>query len=1552
MVVEHKIIPNIDQYDNVDVYKKALETGSEADVAKAYVGMNKDIRDLEAALEKINDASDDPDSVETTAQRASIKRDAEKLMKKLNEIKLAFHRADLDRRKQDRIRTMPVATDEVAGAADAVDESFRRRDEANRKRRTASAAVEMPVKAVEPPASEYAKGFEPKGDEAVLQNGTAKEVRALLDRLNEEQKTAQKLLKGKGAENKKALAELRAQDPRAEKRIKDSVTTRRSMIERVSARLEEMGGDENEEVETEDRKDHATEVMESNDTRKISDQLVDHLDTLDAAEGKKQGEPDHSSNDETALQRAARVIKISSKQKAPKTRDEVVDAFARLKGSEGMSDRLRAIVRAGREGSKGTVKSRLEEMKASIKDKYEADAIKTAAKLVDDSVVLDTVNIDASNDKNIEPTKNDNPDVFDPTGKALVFDDATIEVRKEPVNAGAADSVVEVGDPKETNKSKEGGKKGWATRTQDYMSETVDLFFRKNFKGELVEEDDDLKKYDAGMTRAAAGLTLGITKAFISGGASYVGLKTPVDLLRWLYQRGYRNEEVKRLKEVLEKQLEEAEGVDVVKQRTEAMQKAISESKYIPKAKKEDLLRRLMEVKSQHDSSTSKTERAYTAKRDALLDEHVKTRVSGIRVIKESLNSLMFASGIAVGVLPVPGARVGSGVIFSSRAAAFTALSALERYQTVQTERASGTREGSLASEYISGGFSEWWKQLQGGDAQSKLGKVMNTTQAMTKLARGMAVGGMLMSGVARAAEPIDALLEMANNSLQDVAKNAVLSASEVSLQAAGTVLDYGNEQIVQPMAESISSLGSDEATEAADIGSGTEQSLALEQSTAQPRMPKEVAATRIGAAGEQVQVPEAPANEPVSATSNEASSVIMAVENKEAVESSVVAKHEERISSLVQDLKFVKQQDISESTKSLLIDHLAEAIKAAEQDGVMIDTKAINAQLGIVEALEAPDSISNPEEVTEQAPINYFETKSGQTTIDYKKVMDDISNTEKQEAASLFRSAGQSSSDVLKVRNMIAIYEHVLKDMEENGQTATPEYAFALEDYARRLTVVERDNTRTDFVKISEELKRNVFDKLNNLQAIESPGGGGGGGGGEGGTGSGGTEGPMVTETVSTGGAGGERSVSGSSGAGAKDLIEARKEISLGRINATEQLAGEHVVFSGDAVEVNPLMASDRSEVQSSDYKTVTSLLKVRPGDGKNVIAEDELFKLQEAVRLQAYAEYLGEKDAVTRFENFISNSLEKMDDSALEVDRSSIRATIDALKTDIATRYEGSIQEVRPLAIPETASTPESVGMPAEVAKAIGSNGKLKESELIPYLKASDIERAKDMFYVNVPRPGQYEKAAKLLAADIYALEQLEKAGLKDSVAYERILEETSERVLRLENVGKVVFNQEDPTFQKYFGDVIVPDQIEQLIVKLDDTHTRFEIMGDYGGDKGSVIFEYDERGKVVGLNKDELEIDPSPIKIRSLFTNPQGPVTEISKTQRGQLEAMQKIGRELLELAEIYDHMRDRNITGPEKDYVAKQMHGLIQQTNRQWEGRLRISLANPAVSRLFL
>lgn len=307
-------------------------------------------------------------------------------------------------------------------------------------------------------------------------------------------------------------------------------------------------------------------------------------------------------------------------------------------------------------------------------------------------------------------------------------------------------------------------------------------FFRKHFKGELVEkvekkEKDELKDVVDTMK------TFGVVT--LSALASVGGFKSVVDLPRWFFQKYYTKKEQNKIIRVLEmrtaieadeeelkKEFEENKErfpeafkeLDIrtfeqykehgresllIYEKKARLKEKVDQSKYLTPERKQELLTKLNSIVDSYAERNQELDKAAGEETAKFLSDYIETRVKGTTALKESLNTLLTASGLYV-----------------FRGLTYGAISVIERYKRIAKEkRIEGEKWGALERfrNVFIDGFKETYQGITFQTEGGKRVKAMSFVKASGTIMRVLGIGGMALSEFSSGdfGEHIDKMLDV-----------------------------------------------------------------------------------------------------------------------------------------------------------------------------------------------------------------------------------------------------------------------------------------------------------------------------------------------------------------------------------------------------------------------------------------------------------------------------------------------------------------------------------------------------------------------------------------------------------------------------------------------------------------------------------------------------------------------------------------------------------------------------------------------------------------------
>ncbi len=259
-------------------------------------------------------------------------------------------------------------------------------------------------------------------------------------------------------------------------------------------------------------------------------------------------------------------------------------------------------------------------------------------------------------------------------------------------------------------------------------------------------------------------LTKTVAKTGLGVVASIGGYKLLHDLPVYAWQKVGTEREIKKLHKQLAEAFHqnnlETDEYDptqtALARKRDRLEQAINSSKSLSPEKKAELLIKVENTLNESNEALKARKTNRGAEMGKLLDEYIETRVKGMTVIKETINTALMASGLLL-----------------ARGVAYGALSLVERYKKVSKEIESGERTEGRAKELIVNGLKETWTGLKGERGAVDSIKAWGVVLRFAGIA-GMSVDELLNEGVSEK-------FNMALESLQQ--KGVVQHAGENLLQ-------------------------------------------------------------------------------------------------------------------------------------------------------------------------------------------------------------------------------------------------------------------------------------------------------------------------------------------------------------------------------------------------------------------------------------------------------------------------------------------------------------------------------------------------------------------------------------------------------------------------------------------------------------------------------------------------------------------------------------------------------------------------------------------------
>lgn len=261
---------------------------------------------------------------------------------------------------------------------------------------------------------------------------------------------------------------------------------------------------------------------------------------------------------------------------------------------------------------------------------------------------------------------------------------------------------------------------------------TGSAFFRKHFKGELVERTEPMSKSEIATSLAGA--------ALVDVGGSIFGYKVLADVPRYLSQRYYTGQERARLmKEIGEAQKLEQIGYATTtkvgetkfaiseastRASIERTMAAIEANKTLTAEQKERLFEQVEAIQAKYRKGVLKASNARNKEIAQTIDSWIQTRITGTEVLKQMANTAAIAAGGA-----------------AWRPFIYGGASLAARWNRVEMERGRGERTESQMHEFIVNGFIETADSMMGEKGKTKRERFTNAVKAWSTVARGVGMG-------------------------------------------------------------------------------------------------------------------------------------------------------------------------------------------------------------------------------------------------------------------------------------------------------------------------------------------------------------------------------------------------------------------------------------------------------------------------------------------------------------------------------------------------------------------------------------------------------------------------------------------------------------------------------------------------------------------------------------------------------------------------------------------------------------------------------------------
>ncbi len=238
-------------------------------------------------------------------------------------------------------------------------------------------------------------------------------------------------------------------------------------------------------------------------------------------------------------------------------------------------------------------------------------------------------------------------------------------------------------------------------------------FLATQFMGELspVERGErQLTKIEAA-TRMAGALA--------SAAGTMYGVMLPVDAARYLSQRHFTRQERESIQSALEAAAKErVASPDQVGTQATLLQERILSSKYLTPDKRAELLKKCQAVINNYSTESKKIDQEFAKEAGELLGEAIQTRISGAKVMKESVNTALMLSGLNV-----------------LRGGAYGAIALADRWSTFTKDNVK-ERSYARVKQFVMEGFNEWSSKLAGYKGRTWSERRLNQIEALGTLAR------------------------------------------------------------------------------------------------------------------------------------------------------------------------------------------------------------------------------------------------------------------------------------------------------------------------------------------------------------------------------------------------------------------------------------------------------------------------------------------------------------------------------------------------------------------------------------------------------------------------------------------------------------------------------------------------------------------------------------------------------------------------------------------------------------------------------------------------
>lgn len=261
-------------------------------------------------------------------------------------------------------------------------------------------------------------------------------------------------------------------------------------------------------------------------------------------------------------------------------------------------------------------------------------------------------------------------------------------------------------------------------------------FLRTQFVGELT----DVERGERPLTKLE--ITERVAASLAGAAATTFGVMLPVDAARYMSQRYFVRREREAIGEALRAAVQERVASDGVGQRAADLAARIEASKYLTPEKRRVLQERLEQVMERHAEEKGQIDKAFAKEAGELLSDAIRTRITGTKVVKESVNTALMLSGLSV-----------------LRGGAYGAIALAERWRAM-TKEATPERGQMRIKQFIIEGFTEWSKKFAGSEGRNWTERRLNQVQALSVLLKAAGLAHVTLEALPEAAEAVHGYLE------------------------------------------------------------------------------------------------------------------------------------------------------------------------------------------------------------------------------------------------------------------------------------------------------------------------------------------------------------------------------------------------------------------------------------------------------------------------------------------------------------------------------------------------------------------------------------------------------------------------------------------------------------------------------------------------------------------------------------------------------------------------------------------------------------------------